>query len=1083
MKKAIAWMARNGVAANLLMLFILVTGFISLSSIPQEVFPEFSLDTIQITVEYPGATPEEVEESIVRRVEEQIESVDGIRRLTSTAAENVGTVSAELQLGTDVPEILDEIKAEVDRIVTFPEEAEEPEVQELTNRQQVISLAIHGNVDEQVLKELANRIKDDLTVNPEMSFVRVSGVRDYEVSIEVSEENLRAYGLSLPQVAAIVRQGSLDLPGGTVETESEEILIRTEGQNYTKADYENLIVLARPNGTKVQLGDIATVRDGFQDADLITEFDGEPAAFVEIFRTSDEQVLEIVDVVYAYVEEARRSLPAGITLSIWQDNSKILKSRLNLLVKNGAFGLLLVILALALFLDLRLAFWVSVGIFISFVGTFTVMVYLDISINLLSLFAFILAIGIVVDDAIVIGENIFFEQAHRKGSLVQAAIDGATRLARPVIFAVLTTCAAFSPLLFAPGTIGKIIGGIPKIVLTVLVLSLIESLFILPMHLSHKRKKGSRNESFLGALGRGIERVQHWISRRLDAFINGPLHHSIRFSTRRYGVVMAIATVAVMLSLGLVIGGYIKFSFLPDIEGENVIARLELPEGTPSEETLRVARYIQGQGEAAAAEIQAGLPDEHPPIVQHIYASIGQQPSRNQGPGAQSGTVLLQSNVAEINLELLTAEERVPSAESIEILWRDKVGDIPNAQSLSFSSALISIGKPVQVELSAPDPAVLDAAVERIKDELAQFDGVFEILDDQDQGKREIELSLLPQARSLGVTLDDLARQVRAAFYGAEALRIQRGRHEVKVMVRLPEEERDALADIQDLRIRTPSGAQIPLSEVAEASIGYSTSAIQRRDRRRVITVTADVDPEVVSGQEVVTALNNGLVPELRADYPGLRLSFEGEQREQADTLSALLRGFAIALFVIYALLAIPFNSYTQPLVIMAAIPFGIIGAFLGHLLLGLQLGILSVFGIVGLSGVVVNDSLVLVDFVNQRRREGLSMPDAILSAGKQRFRPILLTSITTFLGLFPLILEKSVQAQFLIPMAVSIAFGIVFATFILMLVVPALTMMEYDIRTSLKRLFSSSSDDDVDQNVPEGNGYGPAERALETQP
>ena len=1074
MKNAIDWMARNGVAANLLMVFILVVGFISYNTIPQEVFPETSLDTIQISVEYPGATPEEVEEAIVRRVEEQIESVEGIRRITSVASENIGTVSAELQLGVDIPETLDKIKAEVDRIVTFPAEAEQPEVQELTSRSQVITLAVHGNVNEKVLKELANRIKDDLTSYSEMSFIRVSGVRDYEISIEVSEEALRSYGLSLLDVTNAVRLGSLDLPGGSVETQTEEILIRTKGQNYTADDFENIIVLGQPDGTQVLLGDIATVVDSFQDADLVAEFDGQPAGFVEVFRTSDEQVLEIVDAVKEYVDKLEPSLPAGIQLSIWQDNSKILMSRLNLLIKNGFIGLILVILALALFLDIRLAFWVSIGIFISFMGTFTVMSYIGISINLLSLFAFILALGIVVDDAIVIGENIFFEQA-KGGDPLEAAINGAVRLARPVIFAVLTTVAAFSPLLLAPGQIGKIIGDIPRIVITVLALSLIESLFILPMHLSHKRKnKGNRN-SILSSLMVGVERVQGAVSRQLTRFTNGPLHHAIKFSIRRYGVVIAIATSMIFISFGLVAGGYVKFSFLPDIEGENVIARLELPQGTSAEETLRVARFIQQKGEEAVAEIQGTLNESHPPVVQHVYASIGQQPSLNQGPGAQSGTVLIQSHIAEINFELLDAEIRVPSAASIENKWREKVGSIPNAKTLSFSSALISLGSPVQMELASPDPVILETAVERIKDELAQYEGVFSIEDDQQQGKREIQLALRPQAQSLGVTVDGLARQVRAAFYGAEALRIQRGRDEVRVMVRLPEEERNALADLEDLRIRTATGAQIPLSVVAEASLGYGTSTIQRRDRQRVVTITADVDAETVTGQEVVSSLNESLVPQLLNDYQGLRISFEGEQREQADTLGALGRGFLIAIFVIYALLAIPFKSYTQPLVIMGAIPFGIIGALLGHFMLGIDLGILSVFGIVGLSGVVVNDSLVLIDFVNQKREEGLPMADAILVAGKQRFRPILLTSVTTFLGLFPLILEKSVQAQFLIPMGVSIAFGLLFATFIIMLVVPAMAMLEYDTRSFFSRLFGTSN-----EHLPHsGDGSGLATGTL----
>ncbi len=1066
MNRAIAWMARNGVAANLLMLMMLVIGFVSITRIPQEVFPEFSLDTIQITVAYPGATPEEVEESVVRRIEEQIQGVEGVRRITSVAGENVGAVTVELQLGTNVSQALDDIKAEVDRIVTFPENAERPQIQELTNRQQVIQVAVHGNVDERALKELANRIKDDLTTLPEISYISIGGTRAYEIAIEVSEENLRGFGLQIADVTRAVRLGSLDLPGGSMETASEEILIRTKGQSYTAAEFGEIVVRARPDGSVVRLKDIATVRDTFEEVDLLSTFDGEPAAFVEIYRTADERVLEIVAAVKGYIDELRPSLPAGVSLSIWQDNSEILQSRLSLLIKNGLMGLLLVIISLTLFLDTRLAFWVSAGIFVSFMGTFGVMIYLGVSINLLSLFAFILAIGIVVDDAIVIGENIYSEQ-HGGGSPLEASIRGATRLGGPVIFAVLTTVAAFSPLLFAPGVIGKITGEIPKIVISVLVLSLVESLFILPAHLAHKRDRSGDHPNILLQF---IRWVQSGVQYQLQRFIEGPLDWVLRFSVRHYGIVIACAISTILLTAGLVGGGYINFSFLPDIEGENVIARLELPEGTPPEQTRQVAAFIQAGAEEAAAEIQAGLDDDHPPLIQHMYLSVGSQPSLNAGPNAQSGANLSQSNVAEINIQLLNSEVRVPSAEAFETLWRDKVGAIPNAKTLSFSSALITLGKPIQMELSAPDPDVLNAAVERAKAELAGFAGVYDILDDQEQGKREVKLALKPLAQTMGVSLDDLARQVRGAYFGDEALRIQRGRDEVKVMVRLPESERDALADLQNLRIRTAGGAQIPLAEVAEASIGYGTSSIQRRDRRRVVTVSADIDPETTSAQDVVAALNTTVVPRLEADYPGLRASFEGEQREQADTLSALLRGFLIAMFAVYALLAIPLRSYGQPLIIMSAIPFGIIGAIVGHIVLGIDLGILSLFGIVGLSGVAVNDSLVLIDFINQRKGEGAETPQAVVDAGKARFRPILLTSLTTFLGILPLILEKSVQAQFLIPMAVSLGFGIVFTTVITMSLVPALTMLQFRASQKLGRLLGRHTAED-----PAGSDLNPA--------
>lgn len=1079
-------MARNGVAANLLMFLIIVGGFISFSSVVQEVFPEFSLDSIQIRVEYLGASPDEVEESIVLRVEEQIESIEGIRRITSVASENVGVVTAELQLGTDISDALDKIKAEVDRITTFPVDAEEPEVTELTNRSQVVQLAIHGNASERSLKELANRIKDELTTLPELSYVRVNGVRNYEISIEVDEETLRKYNLQLSDITMAVRRGSLDLPGGSVETNSEEILIRTKGQNYNAADFEAIIVVARPDGTTLRVGDIATVNDGFEDADLLTRFDGNPAAFVEVYRTGDERVLDMVEVVLDYVAQIAPTIPEGISVDVWQNDARLLESRFNLLIENGALGLALVILALALFLDLRLAFWVSIGIFISFIGVFAVMFYMGVSVNLITLFAFILSLGIVVDDAIVIGENVFAEQA-KGGDPLEAAIRGAQRLAVPVTFAVLTTVTAFSPLLFAPGTIGKIMSQMPVIVIAVLMFSLIESLFILPQHLSHtkperERVKPTLRKRLVGGLvlyllffavmyaTQGevtvftliiiipalliavyIEELQTWVKRALEWNINGPLQRSLEFATKHYGIVITSCVALVLISGGLIAGGYIKFSFFPDIEGENVIARIELPEGTPTEQTRDIAAFIEARGREVAAEFQVTLPEEHPPLINHIYTSVGMQPSMNQGPNATSGASPIQSHLAEINIELLDAEERELSAEVFESAWRERVGQIPNVKSMAFQSAVISLGKPIQLEISAATPEVLAVAVERLKGELNAFAGVFEIEDDQDPGKREVKLALKPQGRTLGVTLDDLARQVRAGFYGDEALRIQRGRDDIRVMVRLPEDERNAIADIQNLRIRTPAGAEIPLAEVATASFGYGPSAINRTDRRRVATITADVDPDIVTAQEVVSALEAENIPALMQDYPGVRAGFEGEQREQADTNAALLQGFMIALFVIYALLAIPFGSYIQPLIIMAAIPFGLIGAILGHLVFGVSFGLLSVFGIIGLSGVVVNNALVLIDFVNQRYREGLPMQQAIIEAGKVRFRPILLTSLTTFLGILPLILERSVQAQFLVPMAISLGFGILFATFIILLLVPALTMWQYDITSFFK--------------------------------
>ncbi|MEM6646973.1 MAG: efflux RND transporter permease subunit [Bacteroidota bacterium] len=1032
MNGAIAWMTRHKVAANLLMLTILAVGFASLTRIKQETMPETALDVIQVQVSYPGASPEEVEEGIVQRIEEQIEGVEGVKRVSSVASENLGVVTAELQAGTDLTRALDDIKAEVDRITSFPDGAEKPVVRQIATPGQVLQIALYGDVPERTLKELAAAIKDDLTAIEDISLVELVGTRPYELSIEVSEATLRAYGLTLLDVANVVRRGSLDLPGGSVATDSEEILIRTKGQNYTQQDFEDIVVLSGTDGTQVRLGEIATVRDGFQDVDLITRFNGENAVFVRVSRVGDERTLDISDHVQAYLEtELAPTLPAGVSYRVWQDQSQVLRSRLNLLMRNGLQGLLLVVIALMLFLNTRLAFWTSVGIFLSFMGAFGIMIWLDISINMISLFGFLLAIGIVVDDAIVVGENIIAEREKGLPPL-QAALKGATRVAGPVTFAVLTTMTAFLPLLFLPGTIGKLIANVPVIVIAVLVLSLVEVLFILPNHLSHQESP-RRN-----AVTRGIERAQQVVMRGLSRFVNGPLERAVRFSVRRYGVVLATGIALLTISIALVLGGYVKFSFSPDVEGDVVNAQLALKPGTPIAQTEELALLLEAKGREAAAQLQQTLDPDDPTLIQNVFVSVGTQ----QG-GADAG---LQSHLAQVSIELAASEARNLPAQVFVDAWREQVGEVAGAQRLTFASDVIGFGKPVDVALTADDPAVLRDAVEALKAELQTFAGVSDVADDEEAGKQEVQIDVLPQAHTLGLTLDDIARQVRAAYFGEEALRVQRGRDEVRAYVRLPEDERNALGDLNQYRIRTPQGAAVPLYEVATLRTGIAPVSINRSQGRRVIAVTAEVDPAIATGNDVNAQLQATVIPALLEAFPGVSVSFEGEQREQAETLGALALYFPLALFVIYVLLAIPFGSYVQPLVIMAAIPFGLIGALIGHLLFGLQLGVLSVSGLIGLSGVVVNDSLVLIDFINEQRKNGMPMQEAIVVGAKMRFRPVMLTTLTTFLGVLPIILERSVQAQFLIPMAVSLGFGILFTTFVILLLVPALTMLQHDV-------------------------------------
>ena len=1032
----IAYMARNGVAANLLLAFMIVAGLFAYRTIVQEVFPENSLDTVRATVVYPGATPEEVEEAIVQKIEEAVEAVEGIKEIRGTAAEGVGNVSVELQLGTDVDQALDEIKSEIDQIQTFPANAEEPDVRELTTRQSVIRIAIYGDVSERALKELAYRLEDNLSALDAVSYVETSAIRDYEISVEVPQSTLRGFGLSLTEIARRVAAATGDVPAGTVETADEEVRVRTLGQNYTGQDYEDIVLVSGTSGATVELGQIAEVEDAFADTDLTPLYNGTPVAFVEVFRTSDERVLDVAEAVKTYLdEEFEPTLPAGVEYAIWDDNSELLEDRLGLMLKNAAIGLVLVLVALTLFLDLRLAFWTAVGLAATFTGTLFVLQMVGGSINMFSLFGFILALGLVVDDAIVVGENIYAERERGRAALA-ASIFGGRRVVVPVIFAVLTTVAAFSPLFAIEGAIGKLLADIPLVVITVLALSLVESLLILPNHLSHLPPPDAQSKY---AAVRWLKRLQEGVDRRFKAFVNGPLDRALRFCVRMPLVVLAGAVAMLIVSAALVPAGILKVQFFPQVEGDLVTASLEMPAGTPVQVTERIARQIEAGGRETLTAIEAERPADAPPLLEGIYTTVGAQIAGG-GPGGFGQNE--SANLAQIQFKLLRGEEREISAKRFEQDWRDRVGSIPEARTLTFSSSLFTPGEPVNVKLSHPEEEVLERASERLMEELATFGGVYDIQSDQDAGLREIRLRLKPSARTLGVTLEDLSSQVRAAFFGAEALRVQRGREDVRVYVRLPEEERDSIADVERFRVRVPGG-EVALGELAEVSFDTAPSVIRREGGRRAATVTAQVDPAVVTGQEVSAQLTERVLPRLEREFNDLVWEFGGEQEQQQDAFGDLLVAFIAAMLVIYALLAVVFRSYAQPLIILSAVPFGIIGALIGHLVLGLPVGILSIFGIIGLSGVVVNDSLVMIDFINERRAKGESVEEATIAGAKDRFRPIVLTSLTTFLGVAPITFETSLQAQFLIPMSASLGFGILFGTAILVLLVPALNVLQ----------------------------------------
>jgi multidrug efflux pump subunit AcrB len=1040
----LAWFAGNHVAANFLMIFVLVGGALTVLSATIEVFPEFDTDMVTVTVPYLGASPAEAEEGVCLRVEEAISGIEGIKRVRSVAREGVGTVFVELQEDADDRKALDDIKAAVDRIETFPAETEKPIVAAIDTRRQVITVVVYGNASEKTLKALVERVRDDLTAIDGISQVEISGVRRYEISIEVSEEALRRHGLSFLQVADAVRRSSLDLPGGAVKTEGGEILLRTKGQRYRGAEFEEIVVLTRSDGTRLYLSDLATVIDGFEDTDTEARFDGMPAAQVDVFRVGDEGALEIAEITKRYVEEFQSSLPSGVSMATWADDSKILRQRIGLLLRNARLGLIFVFVCLLLFLNLRLAFWTTMGIPISFLGGLFLVPQFDVTINMISLFAFIVVLGIVVDDAIVVGENVY-EYLERGMRPLDAAIRGVREMAMPVTFAIVTTVAAFAPLLYIAGIMGKVMKQIPIVVIAVLLMSLVEALLILPAHLSGA---GTRFNRFFRPLIAVIEPIQLRVQSGLQWFIQKPYRRAIELALEWRYLTVAAALALLLPTVGLVRGGFVKFEFMHDIEADNMTTLLTMPQGTPATQTAAILERIENTARQVAGEFDADRDEDAPSVIQHIATTLGQQPSAGRrGPMTIQGIGGDQSNIGEVNVELLASEHRGISAMAIVSRWRDLVGEVPGAVALSFQSGIFSSGEAISVQLSHRDFDTLLDAVAELQSVVGEYPGTKDIADSFLPGKKELKLQLTPEGRSVGLTLSDLARQVRAGFYGDEVQRIQRGRDDIRVMVRYPEAERRSLGDIEQMRVRLPNGSELPFATVATVQEGRGYAIINRTDRRRVVNVTADVDDEMANANEINADIRAKVLPDLARAFPGLKFDFGGEQREQSESLASMRTNAVVALIAIYALLAIPFRSYSQPLIIMSAIPFGLIGAVFGHLVMGLTLTILSMFGMVALTGVVVNDSLILIDLINRERAAGASLNRAVIESGVRRFRPILLTTATTFLGLTPIIFETSMQARFLIPMAVSLGYGIVFATMITLILVPALYRILEDLR------------------------------------
>ncbi len=1041
MKKLLAAFAGNTVFANIVLLIIFMGGGLALSSMLRESFPQFSTDMISVSVAYPGADPEEVEEGITLKIEDALEGVQGIKEYTTRSAENVATASIEVQDGYDVSDVLERVKSRVDAISTFPPDAEKPVITEVLMRHAVVMLALSGRLDEKQLKTWADATRDEIRQLPGISQVEVFGARDYEISVEVSEERLREFGITFAQVARAIRTSSLNLHGGIIRTSGEEIRVRTVGRKYTGAELARVVVLASPDGELIRLGRLATIRDGFTEDPIRASIDGMPSVFVMVFRTSKEDALRISDRVGRYLQERRQSLPPGLSMTRFYDSTRVLRARMDLLTRNGIVGMLLVFFLLWLFLDLRLSFWGGLGIPISFAGGLFVLWLMGATINMISLFGFIMVLGIVVDDAIVVGESIYVHRRLGKPPLA-AAVDGVREVGMPVIASVITTVVAFVPLAFVDGIMGKFIAILPTVVISCLLISLLECLFLLPAHLGHlpdlNRRRQHRNPVL-----RAVSGMQQAMQQGLERFVAGPYSRFLdRVLTWRY-VSLCTAIAVLLLSLGLVRGGLVRFQVFPKIDGYVITSTVEFPEGTPPSVTEKALQRI----EAAFGRVAARIPTESgEPMIRHRLVLVGQNLSGTMG---RTGP-----NLGSVQIILLESEKRGVHSNDLLFEWEKEVGPVAGARSLTFEGLSAGpAGADIEVWLQGNDMDNLLAASRSLEEKLRTFAGVFQVRSDFSPGKNELRLHLRPEARTLGLTVEDLARQVNASYSGDEAFRVQRGRDNIRVKVRFTREERASLFDFEQMRLRTPDGHEVPLLSVADVSYGPGYSTITRTNGLRRIAVTAEVDSRLAGAGEIVASLGRDFFPRLKDRYPGLLVSVQGAKKNMRESVATLKKTFPLAVVTIFVIIATVFRSYVQPLVILVTIPFGIIGAVIGHLLLGYSLSMMSMFGMVALTGVVVNDAIVLIERINENLAEGMDLFTAVRQGAARRFRAILLTSISTVGGLAPLIMETDMQARFLIPMALSLAAGVTFATVLTLLLIPSLLVIVNDLRRAARRL------------------------------
>ena len=1054
MKKMVVWSTRNQPAMNTLMVSIIIVGILAMLSLRREVFPQFELDVLLVSVPYPGATPEEVEEGICQKLEEAVRPIDGIKKQTAIAKEGSGSLVLELQRGANVQKVLNEVRSAIDLIPSFPELAEEPEVKQITFRIPAINVGIIGQETddpqaEKRLRATAERVRTELIQLPNVSQVRIIGARDYQIDVEIPERTLRRYNLTLQRVAEILRRQNVEVPGGTVKSETEEILLRAKNKGLTGEEIARLPVLQTPDGDVLTVADIAVVRDGFVDSPVQCMIDGRPGLILSIERTRAEDLLALCDSVRRYVGQADIE---GYSLVYWNDQSVDVADRMNMLVRNGLQGLALVFFVLAIFLDLRLAFWVALGIPIAVLGAGAVMLQQGHTLNMLTMFGFLMALGIVVDDAIVIGENVFKHRQMGK-TFVEAAIDGTWEVLPSVGASVMTTVIAFVPLLFVAGVMGKFIAQLPVVVIAMLLISLVEATFILPCHLSHADSLVFKLVRFLTRLyifiplrlaGWAIHRLHvvldGWLQRLIQGPYRGLLHGALAHPALTYSTSVAIA----IICFGLYRSGITPWNLFPKLDSRQIEARIVYPDGTPLSVTRRATEALERSIRRIAREMQEG----EEPLIQVGYRLVGQM-NRPDDPTGQGGAAL-GAHLGTVRMQLAPVDSRSVTSQELIAAWRrdwetSLASRFPGYDSVLFDAPQMSpAGRPIEFKLLAPATphgiAQLEQAAGAYKDALRRISaGVTDIDDDSRPGKIEFRFSIRDEARALGVTVADLAETVRAAFYGAEVMRLQRGRHEVKLMVRYPKEERRSVESIDEIRVRTPQGDEYPLRELADITVDRGYSEINRVNQLRSITILADIVEGQANAKDVIQTLKSDYLPQLRHRFPLVRVRWEGQQEETDESVGSLVTGLVVAVLAMFALLTLEFRSYAQPLIILIVIPFGFCGAVFGHALLGLPITLFSLFGMIALTGVVVNDSIVLVDFIDHELMTGKPLREALVEAGTRRFRPVILTSITTIAGLTPMLLERSFQAQVLIPMAASLCFGLMAATILVLVLVPTL--------------------------------------------